>query len=114
LCDDQNDKAIVVCPSHVEGTVEKIHVEEGSVAVVGDPLVTFDAEGYESHDDEPEDEDTTQSEEKEEVTEKEMAKQDEKQSDESEDDNRRVIAMRSEEHTSELQSRFDLVCRLLL
>src|SRR5207249_5626557 len=26
----------------------------------------------------------------------------------------RVIAVRSEEHTSELQSRFDLVCRLLL
>src|SRR5699024_11817754 len=25
-----------------------------------------------------------------------------------------VIAVRSEEHTSELQSRFDLVCRLLL
>src|SRR5699024_11778483 len=25
-----------------------------------------------------------------------------------------VISMRSEEHTSELQSRFDLVCRLLL
>src|SRR5437868_14491152 len=25
-----------------------------------------------------------------------------------------AIAMRSEEHTSELQSRFDLVCRLLL
>src|SRR5699024_6482375 len=25
-----------------------------------------------------------------------------------------VLAMRSEEHTSELQSRFDLVCRLLL
>src|SRR5437868_11495528 len=27
---------------------------------------------------------------------------------------RRVISLRSEEHTSELQSRFDLVCRLLL
>src|SRR5438067_10315241 len=25
-----------------------------------------------------------------------------------------VVALRSEEHTSELQSRFDLVCRLLL
>src|SRR5699024_12853680 len=29
-------------------------------------------------------------------------------------DNRPVITKRSEEHTSELQSRFDLVCRLLL
>src|SRR5437868_8995268 len=28
--------------------------------------------------------------------------------------NHRVIEVRSEEHTSELQSRFDLVCRLLL
>src|SRR5699024_12443961 len=27
---------------------------------------------------------------------------------------RRLVALRSEEHTSELQSRFDLVCRLLL
>src|SRR5438067_8394995 len=27
---------------------------------------------------------------------------------------RRMAALRSEEHTSELQSRFDLVCRLLL
>src|SRR5438067_6999335 len=26
----------------------------------------------------------------------------------------RIFALRSEEHTSELQSRFDLVCRLLL
>src|SRR5699024_11576504 len=26
----------------------------------------------------------------------------------------RIVALRSEEHTSELQSRFDLVCRLLL
>src|SRR5699024_11425771 len=29
-------------------------------------------------------------------------------------DKRSVLANRSEEHTSELQSRFDLVCRLLL
>src|SRR5699024_11389647 len=27
---------------------------------------------------------------------------------------RKIILLRSEEHTSELQSRFDLVCRLLL
>src|SRR5437868_9024797 len=30
------------------------------------------------------------------------------------DSNRRQVDERSEEHTSELQSRFDLVCRLLL
>src|SRR5699024_12358724 len=29
-------------------------------------------------------------------------------------ENHRALAKRSEEHTSELQSRFDLVCRLLL
>src|SRR6266704_6266368 len=29
-------------------------------------------------------------------------------------DSARTVARRSEEHTSELQSRFDLVCRLLL
>src|SRR5699024_11969679 len=33
---------------------------------------------------------------------------------ESIDSNKLVNALRSEEHTSELQSRFDLVCRLLL
>src|SRR5438067_6064661 len=31
-----------------------------------------------------------------------------------EDGGRETVALRSEEHTSELQSRFDLVCRLLL
>src|SRR5699024_11672237 len=31
-----------------------------------------------------------------------------------EENRRSVITLRSEEHTSELQSRFDLVCRLLL
>lgn len=48
ICEVQNDKAVVEIPSPVEGTVQKIHVEEGSVAVVGDVLITFDAEGYEN------------------------------------------------------------------
>ncbi|HLR68098.1 dihydrolipoamide acetyltransferase family protein [Virgibacillus alimentarius] len=48
LCEVQNDKAVVEIPSPVEGTVKKLHVEEGEVAVVGDTLITFDAEGYES------------------------------------------------------------------
>src|SRR5690625_4073103 len=47
LCEVQNDKAVVEIPSPVAGTVEKIHVEEGSVAIVGDVLISFDAEGYE-------------------------------------------------------------------
>ena len=47
LCEVQNDKAVVEIPSPVEGTVEEILVEEGTVAVVGDTLITFDAPGYE-------------------------------------------------------------------
>lgn len=47
LCEVQNDKAVVEIPSPVEGTVEEIFVQEGTVAVVGDVLVTFDAPGYE-------------------------------------------------------------------
>lgn len=50
LLEVQNDKAVVEIPSPVTGTVEKIHVEEGTVAVVGDVLVSFDAPGYESDD----------------------------------------------------------------
>ncbi|MBO1003565.1 dihydrolipoamide acetyltransferase family protein [Pseudogracilibacillus auburnensis] len=48
LCEVQNDKAVVEIPSPVEGTALKIHVAEGEVAVVGDPLISIDAEGYES------------------------------------------------------------------
>ncbi|WP_019242468.1 MULTISPECIES: dihydrolipoamide acetyltransferase family protein [Bacillus] len=47
LCEVQNDKAVVEIPSPVAGTVEEVLVEEGTVAVVGDVLVTFDAPGYE-------------------------------------------------------------------
>lgn len=59
LCEVQNDKAVVEIPSPVAGTVEEILVEEGTVAVVGDVLITFDAPGYEhlkfkgEHDEEP-------------------------------------------------------------
>lgn len=52
LCEVQNDKAVVEIPSPVEGKVLKIHVQEGEVAVVGDPLISIDAAGYE--DDTPE------------------------------------------------------------
>ncbi|RFU71108.1 2-oxo acid dehydrogenase subunit E2 [Peribacillus saganii] len=47
LCEVQNDKAVVEIPSPVAGTVEEILVEEGTVAIVGDVLVKFDAPGYE-------------------------------------------------------------------
>lgn len=47
LAEVQNDKAVVEIPSPVDGTVEEILVEEGTVAVVGDILIRFDAPGYE-------------------------------------------------------------------
>ena len=66
LCEVQNDKAVVEIPSPVEGKVLKIHVEEGEVAVVGDPLISIEAEGYEGEEEapEPEVEETAQEEEK--------------------------------------------------
>ena len=48
LCEVQNDKAVVEIPSPVAGTVQEVLVAEGTVAVVGDILVTFDAPGYEN------------------------------------------------------------------
>src|SRR6478752_8966543 len=47
LCEIQNDKAVVEIPSPVEGTVEEVLVGEGTVATVGQVLVSFDAPGYE-------------------------------------------------------------------
>ncbi|GAQ18782.1 dihydrolipoyllysine-residue acetyltransferase component of pyruvate dehydrogenase complex [Oceanobacillus picturae] len=90
LCEVQNDKAVVEIPSPVEGKVTKLHVEEGTVAVVGDKLITFDAEGYESSDDEESsEEEATEEAPKEEN--KETAKSDEKE----ESSDKRIIAMPS-------------------
>ncbi|CQR47833.1 Dihydrolipoyllysine-residue acetyltransferase component of pyruvate dehydrogenase complex [Paraliobacillus sp. PM-2] len=47
LCEVQNDKAVVEIPSPVDGTVKEVHFEEGSVATVGETIITIDAEGYE-------------------------------------------------------------------
>lgn len=47
LCEIQNDKAVVEIPSPVEGTVEEVLVGEGTVAIVGQVLIKFDAPGYE-------------------------------------------------------------------
>lgn len=44
----QNDKAVVEIPSPVEGRVLEIKVDEGEVAVVGDIIITFEAEGHET------------------------------------------------------------------
>jgi len=41
----QNDKAVVEVPSPVNGTVVELKVAEGTVSVVGDPLIEFEVEG---------------------------------------------------------------------
>src|SRR5699024_8556644 len=46
LCEIQSDKSDVEIKSTGDGEVSKIHVEEGSVAVEGDLLVTIDEEDY--------------------------------------------------------------------
>ena len=43
LAEVQNDKSVVEIPSPVSGTVEKVLVDEGTVAVVGDVIVKIDA-----------------------------------------------------------------------
>ncbi|WP_067725758.1 dihydrolipoamide acetyltransferase family protein [Oceanobacillus damuensis] len=94
LCEVQNDKAVVEIPSQVDGTVTKIHVEEGEVAVVGDTLISFDAEGYES-DDEPAEEKKEESASKEEKPEKGTEEAVPETADSNEDSDARVIAMPS-------------------
>ncbi|PIC64388.1 branched-chain alpha-keto acid dehydrogenase subunit E2 [Sporosarcina sp. P13] len=60
LLEVQNDKAVVEIPSPVSGTVEEIYVTEGTVAVVGDKLVRFDAPDHDipDHHDDHHQEDT--------------------------------------------------------
>lgn len=48
LCEVQNDKSVVEIPSPVKGKVEEVLVDEGTVAIVGQVLVKFDAPGYEN------------------------------------------------------------------
>ncbi|WP_214875348.1 dihydrolipoamide acetyltransferase family protein [Exiguobacterium sp. CH10] len=45
LLEVQNDKAVVEIPAPVDGTVKEVKVSEGTVAVVGDVLISFDIEG---------------------------------------------------------------------
>ncbi|AXF88452.1 2-oxo acid dehydrogenase subunit E2 [Bacillus licheniformis] len=47
LAEVQNDKAVVEIPSPVKGKVLELKVEEGTVATVGQTIITFDAPGYE-------------------------------------------------------------------
>ncbi|KNE20037.1 2-oxo acid dehydrogenase subunit E2 [Virgibacillus pantothenticus] len=93
LCEVQNDKAVVEIPSPVDGTVTKLHVEEGTVAVVGDTIITFDAEGYESDDEEEASADAKAEETPAKETQAETA--DAASAEVEEDDDTRVIAMPS-------------------
>nr|WP_216828135.1 dihydrolipoamide acetyltransferase family protein [Alkalihalobacterium elongatum] len=45
LLEVQNDKAVVEIPSPVEGKILELKVSEGTVAVVGDVLITIDYDG---------------------------------------------------------------------
>ncbi|PIC58914.1 branched-chain alpha-keto acid dehydrogenase subunit E2 [Sporosarcina sp. P12(2017)] len=64
LLEVQNDKAVVEIPSPVSGTVEEIYVTEGTVAVVGDKLVRFDApdHGIPDHEEDEESADSSKEE----------------------------------------------------
>lgn len=90
LCEIQNDKSVVEIPSQVDGTVTKIHVAEGEVAIVGDTLISFDAEGYDEEEEAPAE--AASNDAKEEKAE-ESAEQASEDTDESDD--KRVIAMPS-------------------
>ncbi|WP_394583555.1 2-oxo acid dehydrogenase subunit E2 [Cytobacillus firmus] len=112
LCEVQNDKAVVEIPSPVKGKVEEILVEEGTVATVGQVLITFDAPGYEDlkfkgdHEEEAPKEEKTEAQvqataeagqdvKKEEAPVQESAKEGVVISDTDVDPNRRIIAMPS-------------------
>ncbi|ADH99114.1 dihydrolipoyllysine-residue acetyltransferase [Salisediminibacterium selenitireducens] len=88
LCEVQNDKAVVEIPSPVDGTVKKIHVEEGVVINVGDVIITFDTDA-----EQPEDAHGSSGEEAPKTDDK--APKSTAKSSEPLDENRRVIAMPS-------------------
>ncbi|MCL6585845.1 MAG: 2-oxo acid dehydrogenase subunit E2 [Anoxybacillus sp.] len=91
LCEVQNDKAVVEIPSPVKGKVLEILVGEGTVATVGQTLVTFDAPGYEHLKFKGQDHEEPKAEERKE----EAPKQAEATPAAEVDQNRRVIAMPS-------------------
>ncbi|WP_066192779.1 MULTISPECIES: dihydrolipoamide acetyltransferase family protein [Gracilibacillus] len=95
LCEVQNDKAVVEIPSPVDGTVKDVHFDEGSVATVGEVIVSIDAEGYEgegssesAEDEQEEDKQETQEQEKD-------TSSDKKEEKPAKSSNERVIAMPS-------------------
>ncbi|WP_026676024.1 dihydrolipoamide acetyltransferase family protein [Fictibacillus gelatini] len=97
LLEVQNDKAVVEIPSPVDGKILDVKVEEGTVCVVGDVLVTIDAEGEVETGNEPAEKEEKTEEQPKAEEEKKPAKEEKKEApakDDS-DDNKRVIAMPS-------------------
>jgi pyruvate dehydrogenase E2 component (dihydrolipoamide acetyltransferase) len=90
LCEVQNDKAVVEIPSPVDGTIKEIHFEAGSTAIVGDTIITIDAEGYEE-----ESAPAAKEEPKEEKTEAKQSEEKPAKEDAETSSNKRIIAMPS-------------------
>ncbi|WP_147802451.1 dihydrolipoamide acetyltransferase family protein [Alkalicoccus halolimnae] len=97
LCEVQNDKAVVEIPSPVDGTIKKLHVEEGTVTTVGTVIITFDtdAEPPEEEESEEEEEESTEEKKEDSSEEKSEEKQEQPESAEEVDESARVIAMPS-------------------
>lgn len=97
LAEVQNDKAVVEIPSPVDGTIKKLHVEEGTVTTVGETIVTIDDGSEDSGEEEPE---------KEEKEDKEEDKKEEKKesSDKKEEKEEETKEESSEEETDDKDS----------
>ncbi|MFD1335971.1 dihydrolipoamide acetyltransferase family protein [Oceanobacillus iheyensis] len=95
LCEVQNDKSVVEIPSQVDGKVTKIHVAEGDVAVVGDTLISFEAEGYDDEEGDSADDSSSDSKEEKSTDSKEEEKEASKEESSEQSDDTRVIAMPS-------------------
>ncbi|WP_411843950.1 dihydrolipoamide acetyltransferase family protein [Salinicoccus sp. HZC-1] len=107
LAEVQNDKAVVEIPSPVDGTVKKLHVEEGTVTTVGETIVTIDDGSEDSGEADASDDKSEEkaddakeekSEEKSDSESKDETKEetpDKKESDKKETSGERVIAMPS-------------------
>ncbi|GAE28024.1 dihydrolipoamide acetyltransferase component of pyruvate dehydrogenase complex [Halalkalibacter wakoensis JCM 9140] len=93
LLEVQNDKAVVEIPSPVDGKVLEVKVEEGTVSIVGDVLLTIDAGDANTADEDEAEEATAES-----TKEEEVAKSSEPAADTANDEvdnDTRVIAMPS-------------------
>ncbi|ENH97219.1 branched-chain alpha-keto acid dehydrogenase subunit E2 [Gracilibacillus halophilus YIM-C55.5] len=95
LCEVQNDKSVVEIPSPVDGTIKEVHFDEGSVATVGETVVTIDAEGYEGEESSDDQSEGESEESKQDQAEETDQKTDQQQAPAAKDPNKRVIAMPS-------------------